>query len=224
VVGVNLVVPIFAGGATQSKVREAAALEQQARDNLLAARRAAALAAQQSYNGVQSGLAQVRALEAAEKSSRLALDSNKLGYKVGVRINIDVLNAQQQVFTTRRDLLKARYDTLINSLNLKAAAANLGEQDIQQLNQLLESVGASGAAAPATAPTAAPTPRAAIPITAPSMKSSSTDSNTAKNAANTARLSSTEANQAERTQTLRYMLPAPASAPLKLSSTLNQGT
>ena len=138
VVGVSLVVPLFAGGATQSKVREAAALEQVAKDNLLAARRAAALTAQQAYNGVQSGLAQVRALEAAEKSSLLALDSNKLGYKVGVRINIDVLNAQQQVFTTRRDLQKARYDTLVNSLNLKAATASLKEEDLQELNSLLD--------------------------------------------------------------------------------------
>lgn len=138
VVGVSLVVPLFAGGATQSKVREAAALEQVAKDNLLAARRVAALTAQQAYNGVQSGLAQVRALEAAEKSSLLALDSNKLGYKVGVRINIDVLNAQQQVFTTRRDLQKARYDTLVNSLNLKAATASLKEEDLQALNSLLD--------------------------------------------------------------------------------------
>jgi outer membrane protein len=60
-----------------------------------------------------------------------------LGYEVGVRINIDVLNAQQQLYSTRRDLAKARYDTLINSLKLKAATGSLTESDIAQINSLL---------------------------------------------------------------------------------------
>jgi outer membrane protein len=83
-------------------------------------------------------LSQVNALEAAERSSLLALDANKLGYEVGVRINIDVLNAQQQLYSTRRDLAKARYDTLVNGLRLKAAAGTLGEVDLAELNALLD--------------------------------------------------------------------------------------
>ncbi len=87
---------------------------------------------------MQSGLSQVSALEAAERSSLLALDANKLGYEVGVRINIDVLNAQQQLYSTRRDLAKARYDTLVASLKLKAASGSLSEADLEAINALLE--------------------------------------------------------------------------------------
>jgi outer membrane protein len=86
---------------------------------------------------VNHGLAQVKALEAAEISSQSALESNRLGYQVGVRINIDVLNAQQQVYSTRRDLAKARYDTVMNGLRLKAAAGTLTEADLAVVNALL---------------------------------------------------------------------------------------
>jgi outer membrane protein len=136
-VGVSLNLPLFAGGAVQSRVREAIALEERAREDLETARRAAAQGARQAFVGVNTGLAQVRALEAAEISSQSALESNKLGYQVGVRINIDVLNAQQQLFQTRRDLAKARYDTLIAGLRLKAAAGVLNEEDVEAVNRLL---------------------------------------------------------------------------------------
>ena len=89
------------------------------------------------FLGLNTNLEQVGALEAAERSSRLALESNLLGYQVGVRINVDVLNAQQQWFTTRRDLSRARYDVLVNSLRLKAAAGDLQPADIAALNGLL---------------------------------------------------------------------------------------
>src|SRR5690606_12164540 len=75
--------------------------------------------------------------EAAERSSQLALDSNLLGYQVGVRINIDVLNAQQQLFSTRRDLARARYDVLVNGLQLKATAGTLDEEDLRKVDALL---------------------------------------------------------------------------------------
>jgi outer membrane protein len=136
-VGVQLTVPIFAGFATQARVRETLALEQQASQSLEAARRTAAQSARQSFTGVTSGLAQVRALEAAEVSSQTSLDSTLLGYRVGVRVNVDVLNAQQQLFQTRRDLSKARYDTLLASLRLKAATGALEEPDLQAIDALL---------------------------------------------------------------------------------------
>ena len=101
------------------------------------ARRSIALISQQSYLGVISGIAQVGALEQALVSSRSALESNKLGYEVGVRINIDVLNAQQQVFTTQRDLALARYNTIVNHFKLRAAAAALKEEDLQIMNSAL---------------------------------------------------------------------------------------
>jgi len=136
-VGVQLNLPIFAGGAVMSKDREAVALREKARADLDNTRRTAALGARQAYLGVTNGMAQVRAYEQALVSSQSALDSNKLGYEVGVRINIDVLNAQQQLYSTRRDLAKARYDTLLAQLKLKAAAGSLGEDDVQAINALL---------------------------------------------------------------------------------------
>ncbi|MDE1182953.1 TolC family outer membrane protein [Paraburkholderia sp.] len=139
-IGVQVTIPIFAGGATQSRVRQTLALEDQAAADLDTARRNAELSARQAFLGVSSGLAQVRALQTAERSARTSLESNLLGYQVGVRINIDVLNAQDQLFSSRRDLAKARYDTLVNSMKLKAATANLTDEDVLQLSALLSPV------------------------------------------------------------------------------------
>jgi outer membrane protein len=137
-VGVSLNVPIFSGFAVNSRVRESIALEDRARNDLESARRNAAQAARQAFLGVTSGMAQVKALEAAEVSSQSALDSNKLGYQVGVRINIDVLNAQRQLYSTRTSLSKARYDTIVAGLRLKAAAGTLKEADLEPVNNLLQ--------------------------------------------------------------------------------------
>ena len=136
-IGVQLNVPIFSGFAVTSRVRESIALEDKARNDLEATRRNAVLGARQAYLGVNSGLAQVKALEAAEISSQSALDSNKLGYQVGVRINIDVLNAQRQLFSTQTDLSRARYNTIMSGLRLKAAAGSLRESDLVPVNALL---------------------------------------------------------------------------------------
>lgn len=137
-IGVQVNIPIFQGGYVLSKDREAVANRRAAEAGLEAAKRAAALAARQYYLGVVNGVAQVKALEAGLASSKLALDSNKLGYEVGVRINIDVLNAEQQVYSTRRDLVKAKYDTLMAQLKLKAAVGALGDEDVSQINALLD--------------------------------------------------------------------------------------
>ncbi|MBV8666495.1 MAG: TolC family outer membrane protein [Burkholderiaceae bacterium] len=136
-VGVQWNVPIFAGFMTDSKVKESVALEDKARQDLESARRTAAQSARQSYLGVSSGLAQVAAYEAAEVSSQTSLASNQLGYQVGIRINIDVLNAQQQLYNTRQTLAKARYDTIVNGLRLKSAAGSLKEDDLVAVNGLL---------------------------------------------------------------------------------------
>jgi len=135
---VRFTMPLFSGFAVNSRVREAIALEDKARNDLENARRTAAQGARQTYLGVTSGLAQVKALEAAERSSQSALESNRLGYQVGVRINIDVLNAQQQLYTTRQNLAKARYDTIMNGLKLKSTAGSLKEDDLTQVNGLLQ--------------------------------------------------------------------------------------
>ena len=129
-IGVSWSVPLFNGFAVTSKVRENIALEDKARNDLEATKRQASQTARQAFLGMTSGLAQVKALEAAEVSSKSSLDSNKLGYQVGVRINIDVLNAQKLLYSTQKDLSKARYDTIMNGLRLKSAAGSLREEDL----------------------------------------------------------------------------------------------
>ena len=137
-IGVQVSVPIFEGGYTQSKVRESVALRDKARSDLEYARRNASLGAQQAFLGVTSGVAQVAGYEAALISSKSAVESNKLGYQVGVRINIDVLNAELQYYDTFRLLARARYDTAIAQLRLKSAAGTLSEEDVQSINALLD--------------------------------------------------------------------------------------
>jgi outer membrane protein len=137
VVGVTLSVPLYAGHATDNRVSETLKLEEKARHDLDSARRGVELATRQSFMGLQSLAAQVKALEAAESSSQLALESTQLGYKVGVRVNLDVLNAQSLLFQTRRDLAKARYDSILGSLRLRQAAGTLGTGDVQALAPLL---------------------------------------------------------------------------------------
>jgi outer membrane protein len=136
-VGVVLNVPLFAGFSGVYKVKEAYALEDKARADYEGAKRATAQATRSAYLGLVAGLSQVKAYEAAEASSQSALDANKLGYSVGVNINIDVLNAQSQLFQTKRDLAKARYDVLVGSLKLRQAAGTLTPEDLKPINDLL---------------------------------------------------------------------------------------
>jgi len=136
-IGLVLNLPLFTGFATQNRIVETIALKDKAQVDLEGARRTVALATRTAYFGVQSGRGQVKALEAAELSSQSALDANKLGYQVGVRINIDVLNAQSQLFQTKRDLAKARYDVLIGGLKLRQANGTLMPDDLLIINSLL---------------------------------------------------------------------------------------
>jgi outer membrane protein len=134
----QLNIPLFQGGYVTSKTREAEANREAARQQLEAARRNAAQAARTAFLGVTNGTAQVNALRAALVSSQSSLESNKLGYEVGVRINIDVLNAEQQVYVTRRDLARVFHDTLLSQLKLKAAVGTLEETDLAKINALLQ--------------------------------------------------------------------------------------
>jgi outer membrane protein len=136
-VGVQFNMPLYTGGAVQNRVKETLALEDKARTDLEGAKRGVSQATRSAYFGVLSGQGQVKALEAAEASSQSALDANQLGYQVGVRINIDVLNAQSQLFQTKRDLAVARYNVLIGGLRLKQASGQLRADDLQAVNALL---------------------------------------------------------------------------------------
>jgi outer membrane protein len=136
-IGLTLSVPIFNGGLTQSRIREALALRERAGQELENTQRGVAQQVRASYLNVTSGIAQVRALEQALVSTQSQLDSTILGRDVGVRTSVDVLNAQQQVFQTRRDLQQARYNYLLNTLRLKQAAGQLDEPDVQEVNRAL---------------------------------------------------------------------------------------
>ena len=136
-IGLSFNLPLFAGFATQNRIRETLSLKDKAQSDLDGARRSVALATRSAFFGVQSGQGQVKALEAAELSSQSALDANKLGYQVGVRINIDVLNSQSQLFQTKRDLAQARYNVLLGGLRLRQANGTLAPEDLAVINSLL---------------------------------------------------------------------------------------
>jgi outer membrane protein len=135
-IGLQFNLPLFAGFATQNRIKETLALEDKARTDLEATQRAVAQGTRTAFFGVLSGQGQVKALEAAQASSQSALEANQLGYQVGVRINIDVLNAQSQLFDTQAKLAKARYDVLLGGLKLKQAAGSLRAEDLTLVQQL----------------------------------------------------------------------------------------
>lgn len=137
-IGLQLSIPLYSGGGVSSQVREQSLRLQQARYQLEATRRQAVQATQQYFSSVVSGLAQVDALAAAESTSAASVKANELGYQVGVRVNIDVLNAQQQLYETQRNLARARYNVLVDGLRLKSSSGALSEQDILAIDALLD--------------------------------------------------------------------------------------
>jgi outer membrane protein len=143
-VGLTLSVPIYSGGGVNANVVEKAELQQKSVYDLEAQRRRSLQLSRQYFNGVQAGLARVSGLEAAEKSSLSALKANMTGYEIGVRINLDVLDAQRLLFITKRDLAAARYRTLVTSLQLRANSGVLSESDLAAVNQLLRPPGSPG--------------------------------------------------------------------------------
>ncbi|WP_298634649.1 TolC family outer membrane protein [uncultured Thiobacillus sp.] len=137
-IGLELNLPIYQGGLTSSRVREAVANQEKARQDLENATREASLQARQAWLNVSSGVARVQALEQALTSSKAQLESTKLGLQVGVRTNLDVLNAEQQVLSARRDLAGARYAYLLSGLSLKAAVGSLGPADLAEIDRHLK--------------------------------------------------------------------------------------
>jgi outer membrane protein len=136
-IGLEFKLPLFAGGGVSSRVREAEANREKALQDLETARRDVAQRTREAYLGVTSGIAQVKALEQALISNQSSLDSTKVGRDVGVRTGVDVLNAQQLLYSAKRDLSQARYTTILNELKLKSAVGKLGEEDLAQINALL---------------------------------------------------------------------------------------
>ena len=136
-VGLTLTVPLFTGFLIQNQVREGVALEEKARTDADGAHNQVVLSTRTAFVNAQSQAAQVKALEASEASSKLALDATVLGYKVGVKVNLDVLNAQSQLYQTQTDAAGARYNYLMSQLKLRQAAGNLTNNDLLPIDALL---------------------------------------------------------------------------------------
>lgn len=136
-IGLQFELPLYQGGAITSKEREAVANRQRALDDVESVRRQAGLQARQAYLNVSSTVAQVKAYEQALISGQSQLDSTTLGYEVGVRTSVDVLNAQQQLYNAKYDLQQARYSFLVGIIKLKAAAGILQENDLDDINRRL---------------------------------------------------------------------------------------
>ncbi|HQR60164.1 MAG TPA: TolC family outer membrane protein [Methylophilaceae bacterium] len=137
-VGLQFQIPLYQGGAITSRQREAVANKDKALDDVEAARREADLRTRQSYLNVASAVAQVSAYEQALASSKSQLDSTNLGYEVGVRTSVDVLNAQQQYYQAKYNLLEVRYAWLVSIIKLKSYAGVLTEDDLAETNRYLE--------------------------------------------------------------------------------------
>lgn len=136
-IGALLSVPIFSGGATQSFIRQADYTYQQRLAELEGKKRSVQTQTRNAFQGVLTGAARVKALKQAVLSSTTALDASQMGLQVGARTSIDVLNAQQQLYSAQRDYAKSRYDYLLNVLNLKAAAGKLAVRDLAEIDRLL---------------------------------------------------------------------------------------
>lgn len=142
-ISIQFNLPLVDGGGMHAQVVEARALNNKAAQDVIAAQRQAVLDARQAYLALMSGRAQVDALQTAVEAGQSALKGNRLGYGLGIRINSDVLGAEEQLYGSVRDLDKARYDALYESLKLKAATGGLSEEDLMKVNALLMPAGAT---------------------------------------------------------------------------------
>jgi outer membrane protein len=140
-IGVQFNWVILDGGTIHARVNQAEAKWRKALAVLDADRRQAIVDAQTAYQGVISGLAKIRSLKAAVDAAGQAVDGNTQGYRLGIRINRDVLEAQEQKFSAQRDLASAKYETIFEGLRLKSAAGSLEEEDVRAVNRALDARG-----------------------------------------------------------------------------------
>lgn len=152
-VGVQVAVPLYQGGAVSARVREAAANQQRAQNELDTTSRQVAFAVEQAFSNVATGISQIRALRSVLDSADKQLQSTLMAQREGVRTSIDVLNAQQQFFQARKDVTQAHYAYLFNRLRLSATTGGIDESELRAVNRLLvESNGTAGPTGGATAP------------------------------------------------------------------------
>jgi outer membrane protein len=137
IVGFQLTIPLFAGGALDSRERESIAKRREAEHDLAAARRDARLQVQDAYLAVNTGVARIGALEQSLVSAQTALEATTLGRDVGSRTDLDVLDAQQRMYAAQLDLAQARNEYLLGRVRLASAAGELNEVELQALNAYL---------------------------------------------------------------------------------------
>lgn len=137
-VGLELRIPLFQGGAVTSRTREARQKLVSALENRELQQRRVKRQTRDNYRGVMTGISRVKALSQAVKSNETALEAATIGYEVGTRTTVDVLDAQRELLKSKRDYARTRYDYLLDTLRLKQSAGILAAQDIDQLNDLLE--------------------------------------------------------------------------------------
>ena len=133
-IGLRLRVPLYSGGSVLSRTRESRHRYQRALDVLERERRRAQRETRDAYLGVNSGISRVSALEQAVRSSETAAEAIEAGFQVGTRTSVDVLDAQRELFRTRRDLSEARYGYILDMLRLKRAAGILSENDLWRIS------------------------------------------------------------------------------------------
>jgi outer membrane protein len=136
-VGLQFAVPLYSGGALSSRVREAISNRTKAEQDLENARRTVAQAVREAFIAVTTGLSEIKALEQAVASNNLSVEASKLGQEVGVRTQVDVLNAQSKLFDAQRDLARAYYTAIVGQLRLKSSVGRLTERDLENVNRLL---------------------------------------------------------------------------------------
>ena len=136
-IGLDLSIPLYQGGELSAARAHAVAQAYKAHIVVLRTERRVQFDVHQALLNINNGYAQVRALKAAEHAAHVALASDRLGVRVGVRNTLDVLRAEQAYYRSRRDVAKATYNYLLSRLSLKAAISHLTQGDINRLNALL---------------------------------------------------------------------------------------
>ncbi len=138
-INLQLTIPLYSGGLTSARVKQAIAEKERNKEQLEASKRKIALQTKKNYLAVVNGAQQIKALQQALLSSASALNATKTGIQVGVRTNLDLLNSQQQHFSTQRDLSVAKHSYLVNILRLQASSGELKEEHILGMSHLLKS-------------------------------------------------------------------------------------
>ncbi|MCU1794599.1 outer membrane channel protein TolC [Pectobacterium polaris] len=136
-VGINFTLPLYSGGATNSQVKQAQHSYVSSSELLESAHRSVIQIVRSSFNNISASISSINAYKQAEVSAQSSLDAMEAGYQVGTRTIVDVLNATTTLYNAKQQLSSARYDYLINQLNIKSAQGTLSETDLQALNASL---------------------------------------------------------------------------------------